>query len=110
MAARSNPREDTAKLDALEKAGKLKRVPFKDRAEMKKLVDPVMAAYAKEIGADDDPGEDQRDRLKPSRRPRRARRICRRSRRSSPAAARGAGEPSHDDVASVPSGAASGAG
>lgn len=44
--------EDGAKLDALEKAGKLKRVPFKDRAEMKKLVDPVMAAYAKEIGAD----------------------------------------------------------
>jgi hypothetical protein len=37
---------------ALEKAGKLKRIPFKDRAEMKKLVDPVMAAYAKEIGAD----------------------------------------------------------
>src|SRR2546425_5267341 len=44
--------EDTAKLDALEKAGRLKRVPFTDRAEMKKLVDPVMAAYAKEIGAD----------------------------------------------------------
>src|ERR687897_1123253 len=44
--------EDSAKLDALEKAGKLKRIPFKDRAEMKKLVDPVMAAYAKEIGAD----------------------------------------------------------
>jgi TRAP-type transport system periplasmic protein len=44
--------EDSAKLDALEKAGKLKRVPFKDRAEMKKLVDPVMAAYAKEIGAE----------------------------------------------------------
>jgi TRAP-type C4-dicarboxylate transport system substrate-binding protein len=44
--------EDTAKLDALEKAGKLKRVPFADRAAMKKLVDPVMAAYAKEIGAD----------------------------------------------------------
>jgi TRAP-type transport system periplasmic protein len=44
--------EDSAKLDALEKAGKLKRVPFSDRAEMKKLVDPVMAAYAKEIGAD----------------------------------------------------------
>jgi hypothetical protein len=40
------------KLDALEKAGKLKRIPFKERAEMKKLVDPVMAAYAKEIGAD----------------------------------------------------------
>ena len=36
---------------AEEDAG-LKRIPFKDRAEMKKLVDPVMAAYAKEIGAD----------------------------------------------------------
>src|SRR5262245_17341556 len=44
--------EDSAKLDALEKAGKLKRLAFTDRAEMKKLVDPVMAAYAKEIGAD----------------------------------------------------------
>jgi len=45
--------EDEQKLEALEKAGKLKRVPFKDRAEMEKLVAPVMAAYAKEIGADD---------------------------------------------------------
>jgi TRAP-type transport system periplasmic protein len=44
--------EDNAKLDALEKAGKLKRIAFADRAEMKKLVDPVMAAYAKDIGAD----------------------------------------------------------
>jgi TRAP-type C4-dicarboxylate transport system substrate-binding protein len=44
--------EDEQKLVAMEKAGKLKRIPFKDRAEMKKLVDPVMAAYAKEIGAD----------------------------------------------------------
>jgi TRAP-type C4-dicarboxylate transport system substrate-binding protein len=44
--------EDNAKLDALEKAGKLKRVPFADRAAMKKLVDPVMLDYAKEIGAD----------------------------------------------------------
>ncbi|MBK5265227.1 MAG: TRAP transporter substrate-binding protein [Alphaproteobacteria bacterium] len=44
--------EDSAKLDALEKAGKLKRIPFADRAQMQKLVDPVMAAYAKEIGAD----------------------------------------------------------
>jgi len=35
----------------LEKEGKLKRVPFSDRAQMKKLVDPVMADYAKEIGA-----------------------------------------------------------
>ena len=52
--------EDTPKLDALEKAGKLKRIPFADRAEMKKLVDPVLAAYAEEIGADEDPGADQR--------------------------------------------------
>jgi TRAP-type transport system periplasmic protein len=44
--------EDGAKLDALEKAGKLKRVPFADRAAMKKLADPVMLEYAKEIGAD----------------------------------------------------------
>ncbi|MGH8682497.1 MAG: TRAP transporter substrate-binding protein [Burkholderiales bacterium] len=44
--------EDTAKLDAMEKAGKIKRIPFADRAQMKALVDPVMAAYAKEIGAD----------------------------------------------------------
>jgi TRAP-type transport system periplasmic protein len=44
--------EDAAKLDAMEKAGKLKRVPFADRAAMKKLVDPVMEAYAKEIGAE----------------------------------------------------------
>jgi tripartite ATP-independent transporter DctP family solute receptor len=44
--------EDEAKLVALEKAGKLKRVTFTDRDQMKKLADPVMAAYAKEIGAD----------------------------------------------------------
>ena len=44
--------EDEAKLVALEKAGKLKRVAFTDRDQMKKLADPVMAAYAKEIGAD----------------------------------------------------------
>ena len=44
--------EDTAKLDALEKAGRLKRIAFADRAAMKKLVDPVMEAYAKDIGAD----------------------------------------------------------
>ena len=44
--------EDTAKLEALEKAGKLKRIPFADRAAMKKLVDPVMIEYAKEIGAE----------------------------------------------------------
>jgi tripartite ATP-independent transporter DctP family solute receptor len=44
--------EDTAKLDKMEKEGKLKRIPFADRAAMKKAVDPVIAAYAKEIGAD----------------------------------------------------------
>jgi TRAP-type transport system periplasmic protein len=44
--------EDEAKLVAMEKAGKLKRVPFTDRDAMKKAVDPVMAAYAKEIDAD----------------------------------------------------------
>jgi tripartite ATP-independent transporter DctP family solute receptor len=44
--------EDTAKLDKMEKEGKIKRIAFADRAQMKALVDPVMAAYAKEIGAD----------------------------------------------------------
>jgi TRAP-type C4-dicarboxylate transport system substrate-binding protein len=44
--------EDSAKLDALEKAGKLKKINFTDRAAMKKAVDPVMAAYAKEVEAD----------------------------------------------------------
>ena len=44
--------EDSAKLEALEKAGKLKRIVFTDRAQMKKLADPVMEAYAKEIGAE----------------------------------------------------------
>jgi tripartite ATP-independent transporter DctP family solute receptor len=44
--------EDTQKLEALEKAGKLKRIPFEGRDEMKKLVDPVIQAYAKDIGAD----------------------------------------------------------
>ena len=44
--------EDSAKLDAMEKAGKLKKIPFADHAAMKKAVDPVMAEYAKEIGAE----------------------------------------------------------
>lgn len=43
--------EDAQKLAALEKAGKLQRVKFTDRAAMKKAVDPVIQAYAKEIGA-----------------------------------------------------------
>ena len=38
--------------DKMEKEGKLKRIPFADRAAMKKAVDPVIAAYAKDIGAD----------------------------------------------------------
>jgi TRAP-type transport system periplasmic protein len=45
--------EDGQKLDAMEKAGKLKRIAFADRDQMKKLVDPVISAYAKEIGADE---------------------------------------------------------
>ncbi len=45
--------EDEKKLEALEAAGKLKRIPFQGREEMKKRVDPIMAAYAKEIGAED---------------------------------------------------------
>ena len=44
--------EDEAKLAKMEKEGKLKRVPVAGRDQMKKLVDPVMAAYAKEIGAE----------------------------------------------------------
>src|SRR6266849_6113211 len=44
--------EDSAKLEKMEKEGKLKRITFTDRAQMKKLVDPVIADYAKEIGAD----------------------------------------------------------
>lgn len=44
--------EDEKKLVALENAGKLKRIPFADRAEMKRRVDPVIAEYAKEIGAE----------------------------------------------------------
>jgi TRAP-type C4-dicarboxylate transport system substrate-binding protein len=44
--------QDAAKLDRFEKEGKLKKIPFADRAQMKKLADPVMADYAKEIGAE----------------------------------------------------------
>jgi TRAP-type transport system periplasmic protein len=43
--------EDQKKLEAMQAAGKLKMVPFTDRAAMKKLADPVMAEYAKDIGA-----------------------------------------------------------
>jgi TRAP-type C4-dicarboxylate transport system substrate-binding protein len=44
--------EDGQKLETLEKAGRLKRIAFEERDAMKKLTDPVMAAYAKEIGAE----------------------------------------------------------
>jgi TRAP-type transport system periplasmic protein len=45
--------EDRARIEALEAAGKLKRVPIEDRAALKALADPAIAAYAKEIGADE---------------------------------------------------------
>lgn len=42
---------DSAILERLEAGGKLKRIKFEDRDNMKKLTDPVMEAYAKEIDA-----------------------------------------------------------
>lgn len=45
--------EDSQKLDKLQSEGKLKKITFEERAQMKKMVDPVMEAYAKEIGAED---------------------------------------------------------
>jgi TRAP-type C4-dicarboxylate transport system substrate-binding protein len=44
--------EDAAKLEALEKAGKLKRIPFADRDALTKRVEPVIDAYAKDVGAE----------------------------------------------------------
>ena len=52
LATMSLRRESLKVCFALEKAGKLTRVTFADRAKMKSLADPVMADYAKEIGAD----------------------------------------------------------
>ena len=43
--------EDAAKLEKMEAAGTLTRVPFKDREQMQELVSPVLEAYAEEIGA-----------------------------------------------------------
>jgi len=43
---------DTAILDALEKAGKLKQIKFEERDKLQQSMAPVLAAYAKEIGAD----------------------------------------------------------
>ncbi len=42
---------DSAILERLEAAGRLKRIAFEDRGAMQKLAEPVMAAYAKEIEA-----------------------------------------------------------
>jgi TRAP-type C4-dicarboxylate transport system substrate-binding protein len=44
--------EDGQKIAALETAGRLRRVAFNDRAALKRAVDPVMEAYAKEVGAE----------------------------------------------------------
>jgi hypothetical protein len=44
--------EDGGRLAALEKTGKLKRVAFEDRAQLKALADPVLAAYAKDTGGE----------------------------------------------------------
>jgi len=44
--------EDAQKITALETAGRLRRVPFTQRAEMNAAVNPVMAAYAREIDAE----------------------------------------------------------
>ena len=42
---------DSEILSRLEAAGRLKRIPFEDRAAMQKLAEPVMLAYAKEVDA-----------------------------------------------------------
>jgi TRAP-type C4-dicarboxylate transport system substrate-binding protein len=44
--------EDAQKLEALERAGRLRRIEFTEREAMKRAVDPVIAAYAKEIDAE----------------------------------------------------------
>ena len=44
--------EDGQKIAALEQAGRLRRVPFTDGAALKRAVDPVMAAYAREVDAE----------------------------------------------------------
>jgi len=49
--AESSNQAATASAWKHSKKRKLKRITFNDRAGMKKLVDPVMAAYAKEIDA-----------------------------------------------------------
>jgi len=44
--------EDEQKLVALEGAGRLRRIPFTERAQMNAAVQPVMTAYAREIEAE----------------------------------------------------------
>jgi TRAP-type C4-dicarboxylate transport system substrate-binding protein len=44
--------EDGQKLVALERAGRLRQVEFTQRAELKRAVDPVMVAYAREVDAE----------------------------------------------------------
>ncbi len=44
---------DTAILQKLEKAGRLKLVQFDERDKLRESMQPVLAAYAKEIGAED---------------------------------------------------------
>jgi TRAP-type C4-dicarboxylate transport system substrate-binding protein len=44
--------EDAQKITALETAGRLRKVPFTERAQMNAAVQPVMAAYAREIDAE----------------------------------------------------------
>lgn len=44
--------EDEQKLAALEGAGRLRRIPFTERAQMNAAVQPVMVAYAREIDAE----------------------------------------------------------
>ena len=43
---------DTTILNALEKAGKLKQVKFDERDKLQQSMEPALASYAKEIGAD----------------------------------------------------------
>jgi TRAP-type C4-dicarboxylate transport system substrate-binding protein len=44
--------EDSQKITALEQAGRLRKVPFSERAQMNAAVQPVMVAYAREIDAE----------------------------------------------------------
>jgi len=44
--------EDSQKIDALAAAGRLRKVAFTERAQMNAAVQPVMAAYAREIDAE----------------------------------------------------------